>query len=138
MAPAKGKSFSDHLSSLSGRKKSKKGDASISETIKLLKARGFEVHTDGTAVRPWYLVDPRTSKHIAKWDSLLALAISATALITPYEIAFLPEDDDKYFWLTVANWIILAIFAVGIVAAFSRRKSTPNRISFESLSGSVA
>ena len=27
---------------------------------------------------------------------------------------------------------------VGIVAAFSSRKSTPNRISFESLSGSVA
>ena len=36
------------------------------------------------------IIDPRMSKYMAYWDTVTMLAILFTALVTPYEIAYLP------------------------------------------------
>ena len=40
--------------------------------------------------KSWFLVDPRTSKHLATWDAFVGLLLCFTALVTPFEVAFLP------------------------------------------------
>ena len=75
-------------------------DVSVPETLKILKQRGFNVMYDGAAVKPWYVIDPATNPHVAKWDFLMAMAIGVTALLTPYELAFIPPPRtvDSLFW----------------------------------------
>ena len=101
-------------SSSSKIKLKKKGEPSISDTIKVLKQRGFNVTADGTTVKPWYMVDPRTSAHVAKWDATLAFVLCLTALVTPYEIAFMPPplSADLVFWF---NRVIDVIFLCDMV-----------------------
>ena len=48
----------------------------------------FKKHTDV----PWYLIDPRYSNRLAAWDGLNALALIFTALVTPFEVAFMPPE----------------------------------------------
>ena len=111
-------------------KRKKKGELSISDTIKLLKQRGFDVTADGTTVKPWYMIDPRTSAHVAKWDATLAFALCLTALVTPYEIAFMspPISADPVFWFNRAVDIIFAcdmiLVCFTITPAFSVLEGT--------------
>ena len=95
-------------------KRKKKGELSIADTIKLLRQRGMDVTADGTTVKPWYMIDPRTSLHVAKWDATLAFALCLTALVTPYEIAFLspPLSADPVFWF---NRVVDAIFMCDMI-----------------------
>ena len=37
-----------------------------------------------------FLIDPRNSKHLASWDAFVGLLLCYTALVTPFEVAFLP------------------------------------------------
>ena len=39
--------------------------------------------------KPWYQIDPRKSKVMGYWDSITGLALIFTALVTPFEVAFL-------------------------------------------------
>ena len=48
----------------------------------------FKKHTNV----PWYLIDPRYSNRLAAWDGLNALALIFTALVTPFEVAFMPPE----------------------------------------------
>ena len=41
-----------------------------------------------------FLVDPRTSKRLSYWDAFVGLLLVYTALLTPYEVAFLPVPSD--------------------------------------------
>ena len=36
------------------------------------------------------IIDPRHSKFLTFWDATLAVALIFTAVVTPYEVAFLP------------------------------------------------
>ena len=100
-----------------GRRKSG-GKVSMSETIKTLKARGFNiVHSDQTP--EWYMIDARTSVHIAKWDLTLVLALLLVAILTPFEVAFMPPPL-AIDWLFVTNRVLDVIFAVDMVVVCFR------------------
>ena len=40
-------------------------------------------------VTPKWLIDPRTSKRMGYWDFTTVMALLFTALVTPFEVAFL-------------------------------------------------
>lgn len=94
-------------------------DMSIAQTMAVLKARGLNVALDPSQLPAWYMIDSRTSKHIPKWDFTLVVALVVVALLTPYEVAFLPPSQalDGLFW---ANRVIDLIFAVDIIVVCFR------------------
>jgi len=75
-------------------------------------------------VSPW-LLDPR-SKRMKRWDSIIALALLYTALLTPYEIAFLDmkpasKIDVKLssFVLYCINWVVDLTFLTDLIFNFN-------------------
>ena len=92
---------------------------SITKTMQLLKARGLNVALDASQLPAWYMIDSRSSKHITKWDFTLVLALVVVALLTPFEVAFLPQAQsvDGLFWV---NRILDLVFAVDIVVVCFR------------------
>lgn len=60
---------------------------------------------------PW-VIDPRTNRSIAYWDSIASLALIFTAFVTPFEVGFLsPVPPDERF----SNVLFLVNRAVDIV-----------------------
>ena len=57
-----------------------------------------------------FLIDPRTSIRLAWWDSAGGSVLVFTALITPFEVAFLPPDDTPLSARFVANRFIDVFF----------------------------
>ena len=92
--------------------------AQMVDTIKLLRDRGMDVVMDGTAIKPWYLVDPRHSTRLPKWEMVSTLALVFTAIVTPVEVAFLqmPSDfSDGLFWV---NRLIDVCFTIDFFLNF--------------------
>ena len=55
--------------------------------------------------RTGFVIDPRTTKHIARWDLLMVLALSFTAIVTPVEVVYL--DEGRYIsTLWVVNRVV--------------------------------
>ena len=96
-----------------------KSDITIAQTMQLLKARGINVATDSTQLPKWYMIDSRTSRHIAKWDATLLVALVFVALLTPFEVAFLPAPQ-SYDVIFVINRALGAVFAVDMVVVCFR------------------
>lgn len=94
-------------------------DMTIAQTMKLLKERGLNVSMDPSQLPAWYMIDSRTSRHITKWDFTLVLALTVVAVLTPFEVAFLPQSQaiDGLFWM---NRLLDLIFAVDIVVVCFR------------------
>ena len=64
-------------------------DANIMKEIQIqTKIRETTLKND----RPWYLIDPRTNKRLGQWDLVGGLALCYTALVTPFEVSFLPPS----------------------------------------------
>ena len=70
-----------------------------------------------------FLVDPRTSKRIAGWDAVTAIALVFTALCTPFEVAYVPEPQSALEGWFVVNRLVDAIF----VRPHSRSRSHHSR-----------
>ena len=67
-------------------------------------------------VTPKWLIDPRTSKRMGYWDFTTVMALLFTALVTPFEVAFLePVTGDALY---VINWVVNGIFIVDMVFQF--------------------
>ena len=64
------------------------------------------------------IVDPRMSKYLAYWDTVTMLAIVFTALVTPYEIAFLPMATSATEPLFIINRFMDVIFIVDMIITF--------------------
>jgi hypothetical protein len=64
---------------------------------------------------PWYLIDPRTSKYIGRWDVFTSLALIFVAFVTPYEVALLEVAFDALF---IINRIVDSIFVIDMFFAF--------------------
>ncbi|KAL1522314.1 hypothetical protein AB1Y20_017306 [Prymnesium parvum] len=62
-----------------------------------------------------FLIDPRTSHYLPYWDGALTFALVFTALITPYEVAFLQSNEPVLFYL---NRVVDTVFAVDICIQF--------------------
>ena len=80
------------------------------DTVALIKARE-------SAKR--YIIDPRTSKFIGKWDLIAAFALCYTAIVTPYEVSFLPSITLRGPWtLFIANRVVDLIFVGDLLLQF--------------------
>ena len=62
-----------------------------------------------------YLIDPRTSVRLPYWDGISALALLFTAIVTPYEVAFLPSD---LIYLFIVNRTVDVVFLLDVVVQF--------------------
>ena len=67
-----------------------------------------------------YIIDPRSSTTIAWWDGVAALALFFTALVTPYEVAFLDSATvpDGPWVLFVINRFVDLIFLIDLCLQF--------------------
>ena len=107
-------------------RKARRRKESMSQTMKTLKSRGINiVHSDQTP--EWYMIDARTSVHIAKWDLTLVIALLLVAILTPFEVAFLPPPQ-AVDWLFVMNRVLDVIFAVDMVVVCFRIVSVTSHV----------
>ena len=67
---------------------------------------------------PWYLIDPRHSVAMKLWDVVTCTALLFTAVITPYEVGFLPPPQSSMELLFIVNRIIDIVFLIDIVVHF--------------------
>ena len=67
-----------------------------------------------------FIIDPRTSSAIAWWDLVTAMALCFTALVTPYEVAFLPSATlpDGPWPLFAINRVIDLVFLIDLILQF--------------------
>ena len=74
------------------------------------------------AVKPWYVIDPRKSKWMPMWDGVSFVAMLFTALVTPFEVAFLEPPDS---WATAGrdplfalNRVVDSVFMLDLMLQF--------------------
>ena len=67
---------------------------------------------------PWYLIDPRHSVAMKVWDVVTCTALLFTAVITPYEVGFLPPPQSSMEVLFILNRIIDIVFLIDIGVHF--------------------
>ena len=108
----------------------KSGASSRSMSSRQLKTRGVtsrffreleEVRTRvdrGQVGTPRWLIDPRTSRRIGYWDAVASAAIIFTALVTPYEVSFVPPASSAAEPLFIANRVLDLVFIVDMVLQF--------------------
>ena len=87
----------------------------VPKTYDLAKVRqqlsSSHVEDDMGRRRRRFLLDPRTSHFLSRWDACTSVALIFTALVTPFEVAFLPESVVPIF---VLNRLVDVCFAVDI------------------------
>lgn len=68
-------------------------------------------------MRPWFIIDPRTSNLSNVIDMLTGVALIFTVIVAPFEVSFLtpPSDVDALF---VCNRIVDAIFVIDVTMQF--------------------
>lgn len=64
-----------------------------------------------------YLIDPRSSKAIQAWDIITTVALMFIALVTPFEVSFLPAAESATP-LFIVNRLLDVIFTVDLVLNF--------------------
>ena len=73
----------------------------------------IKVETLNRRKRAWWLIDPRTNRYIGQWDILTSIALVFTALVTPFEVSFLPppttDSLDVLFYVNRAVDVIFLI-----------------------------
>lgn len=67
---------------------------------------------------PWFLIDPRHSVAMKVWDVVTCTALLFTAVITPYEVGFLPPPQSSLELLFIVNRIIDLAFLIDIGVHF--------------------
>ena len=97
------------------RMPSRASSKQLSDEERLTLAATRKVKLEEAAAKSKYLVDPRTSPYLSVWDGVTALALVYTALVTPYEVAFLQPD---LVGLFVVNRLVDVVFIIDIVLQF--------------------
>ena len=64
---------------------------------------------------PCYIIDPRTSTWIGKWDIFTSIALVFVAFVTPYEVALLEVSLDLLFFI---NRLVDVIFIIDLCFSF--------------------
>ena len=71
-----------------------------------------------TRGRQWYIIDPRFSKTLQRWDLSTMLALLFTAAVTPVEVSFLPPPRSASEPLFLINRLVDVIFIVDLCLQF--------------------
>jgi len=67
--------------------------------------------------KPWFILDPRTSKFVSRWDSVSMCALIFTAVVTFVEVAFV-SPSGQIDSLFITNRCVDGIFFVDLVLQF--------------------
>lgn len=84
----------------------------ITDTALLAKKQAQQIE------KPWYQIDPRTSTFMSVWDSVTGMALIFTALVTPFEVAFLEAATSPLEPLFIVNRGVDLIFIFDIILNF--------------------
>ena len=79
---------------------------------------------------PCCLLDPRQHTFVGLWDGISAVALIFTALVTPYEVAFIPAARVGSEPLFIINRVVDGIFLLDVVFHFFlvyHEEATPER-----------
>jgi len=70
--------------------------------------------------RQWWVIDPRTMTSIAYWDLFTSLALLYVAIVTPYEVGFVPPPPPPKWsdTLFLVNRFVDVIFIVDMLLQF--------------------
>jgi len=68
--------------------------------------------------KPWYIIDPRTSKFVSYWDGISMAALIFTAIVTFVEVAFV-EASGEIDGLFIINRVVDTIFFVDVIINFN-------------------
>lgn len=87
-------------------------DKEDQDTVYKMLSRKFSMPRDQQEQRsrPKWLVDPRTSTMLPYWDVATTVAILFTAIVTPYEVAFLGVASTAADTLFILNRVIDMVF----------------------------
>ena len=91
-------------------------DHDVEKATEMLRKKGLLKVTAKEDGPPWYIIDPRISTNLAFWDGTTLVALIFTALITPFEVAFLPSAQDVNA-LFIVNRLIDTIFIFDMASA---------------------
>jgi hypothetical protein len=69
-------------------------------------------------MKPFWVIDPRTSSFVGYWDVTVGLALVYTAFVTPVEVGFLPPFSSPSDPLFIINQIILGLFLIDFALQF--------------------
>ena len=69
-------------------------------------------------VKPRCIIDPRTSKYVSAWDGVTSLALIFTAIVTPFEVGYLPPATTAENGLFLINRLIDGIFVADLLLQF--------------------
>ena len=72
---------------------------------------------DAMITAPWYILRP-SSRFCSIWDYVTAAALFFTAIVTPFEVAFLDEVESPANWLWIMNRFVDVIFFGDIFLSF--------------------
>ena len=76
--------------------------------------------------KPCYIIHPE-GRIIGIWDSITAMALIFTALVTPFEVGFLPSPETPLDGLFVVNRLLDAIFIIDMVLSSLMMYRAPQR-----------
>ena len=69
--------------------------------------------------RSCLVIDPRASKFLVAWDLVIGVVLAFTALVTPFEVAFLPSPTTAMDPLFIINRFVDTLFIIDIYLNFT-------------------
>jgi len=99
---------------------SKQGKMDPDERAKLMK-HYYATRKERGQVKSMWVIDPRKSKFIGRWDLAAGLALMFTAIVTPYEVGFLqpvPADERMSDALFLCNRVIDIVFVIDMILQY--------------------
>jgi hypothetical protein len=76
--------------------------------------------------KPCYIINPE-ARRMGIWDAITAVALVFTALVTPFEVGFLPPPETPSDWLFVVNRVLDSIFIIDMVISSLMMYRVPQR-----------
>jgi len=101
---------------------------------KLEQADKRAVEHAGEQKRPWYIIDPRSSSAIGYWDLLTSFALVFTAIVTPFEVAYLNPptgsrwEDPLFLCNRIIDLVFITDMGIQFFLGFSRANSSQGMI----------
>jgi len=86
--------------------------------LRMLKVKGTAKDRAREMQRTGWIIDPRSSKLMPKWDIVILVALCFTALVTPVEVAFL-EEGQYINGLWIVNRLVDLVFICDIIITFN-------------------
>jgi len=78
--------------------------------------------------KPWFIIDPRTSKFVGYWDGISMTALIFTAIVTFVEVAFVESsgEADTLFWINRSvDMIFLTDVFINFILMYPHQGASP-------------